>query len=57
LPERYLTATIKTQRHHLFNLSGKIVNSGRQNFLVLSDEYLYQDVWRFAINRLEEPGN
>jgi Transposase DDE domain group 1 len=57
LPERYLTATIKTQRHHLFNLSGKIVNSGRQNFLVLSDEYLYKDVWRFAINHLDELGN
>ena len=52
LPEQYLTATIKTQRHHLFNLSGKIVTTGRQFFLIISDEYLYQDVWHCAINNL-----
>lgn len=52
LPEQYLATTIKTRRHHLLNLSGKIVVSGRQFFLIISDDYQYQDVWRSAINNL-----
>lgn len=54
LPERYHTATIKTLRHHLFNLAGKIVQTGRQFFLAISEEYRYQDVWRFALKQLDK---
>lgn len=54
LPERYQTAQIKTIRHHLLNVAGKIVSSARQRFLVLSDESFFQDVWTFALNRLAD---
>jgi hypothetical protein len=57
LPDQYLNSTIKTQRHHVFNLAGKIISSGRQFFLVLSDQYRFQDVWRCAINNLAALGN
>ncbi|MGH9767146.1 MAG: IS1380 family transposase [Blastocatellia bacterium] len=54
LPEQYHTATIKTIRHHLLNVAGKIVSSGKQFFLMLSDESLFQDVWAFALRRLAD---
>jgi len=54
LPEQYHTATIKTIRHHLLNVAGKIVSSGKQFFLMLSDQSLFQDVWAFALNRLAD---
>lgn len=54
LPEQYHTATIKKIRHHLLNLAGKIVSSGKQFFLMLSDQSLFQDVWAFALNRLAD---
>jgi DDE family transposase len=52
LPPAYHQATVKTTRHHLLNLAGKIVHTARQCFLMLSDRYRYQAVWRFAIGRL-----
>jgi len=52
LPPAYHRTTIKTLRHHLLNLAGKIVHTARRCFLVLSDQYRYQAVWRFAIDRL-----
>ncbi len=52
LSDQYLTSTIKTQRHHLFNLAGRIIRTSRQFFLIISDEYQFQDVWRCAINNL-----
>jgi hypothetical protein len=52
LPQKYHSATIKTIRHQLLNLAGKIVRTGRQQFLVLSEQYRYQEVWRFAIQKL-----
>jgi Transposase DDE domain group 1 len=52
LPSSYQQATIKTLRHHLLNLAGKIVHTARRRFLVISDHYRYQGVWRFAIDRL-----
>ena len=52
LPPAYHQATIKTIRHHLLNLAGKLVHTARQCFLILSDRYRYQVVWRFAIGRL-----
>ena len=52
LPPGYHRATIKTIRHHLFNLAGKLVHTARQVFLVISDSYRYQTVWRFAMQRL-----
>ena len=54
LPEQYQKATIKTIRHQILNVAGKIVSSARQFFLVLSDESLFQDVWAFALNRLAD---
>jgi Transposase DDE domain group 1 len=52
LPPTYQRATIKTIRHHLLNLAGKLVHTARRVFLVISDYYRYQGVWRFAIDRL-----
>jgi Transposase DDE domain group 1 len=52
LPPSYQRATIKTIRHHLLNLAGKIVHTARRFFLMISDHYRYQGVWRFAIDRL-----
>lgn len=52
LPLAYHQATIKTVRHHLLNLAGKIVHTARRCFLMLSDCYRYPAVWRFAIGRL-----
>jgi Transposase DDE domain group 1 len=52
LPSSYHHATLKTLRHHLLNLAGKIVHSARQWFLVLSNHYRYQSVWQFALGRL-----
>ena len=54
LPEQYEKATIKTIRHHILNVAGKIVSSARQFYLVLSDESLFQDVWAFALKRLAD---
>jgi hypothetical protein len=52
LPPSYQRATIRTLRHHLLNLAGKIVHTARRCFLMLSDQYRYQAVWHFAITRL-----
>jgi hypothetical protein len=52
LPPGYHQATLKTIRHHLLNLAGKLVHSARQCFLVLSNCYRYQAVWQFALGRL-----
>ena len=52
LPQKYHSATIKTIRHQLLNLAGKIVRTGRQHFLILCEQYRYQEVWHFAIQRL-----
>jgi len=52
LPEQYRNSTIKTIRYQVFNLAGRIVESGRRFFLVLSDHYQFQDVWQFALNKL-----
>jgi Transposase DDE domain group 1 len=52
LPPSYQRVTIKTLRHRLLNLAGKLVHTARRYFLVISDHYRYQAVWRFAIGRL-----
>jgi hypothetical protein len=52
LPPSYHRATIKTIRHHLLNLAGKIVHTARRCFLMISDQYRYPAVWRFAIGQL-----
>jgi hypothetical protein len=52
LPPGYQRVTIKTLRHRLLNLAGKLVHTARRVFLVLSNHYRYQAVWRFAIGRL-----
>ena len=52
LPPAYHQATIKTIRHHLLNLAGKLVHTARRCFLMLSDRYHYQAVWLFALRRL-----
>jgi hypothetical protein len=52
LPSSYHQATLKTLRHQLLNLAGKIVHSARQWFLVLSTHYRSQSVWQFALGRL-----
>lgn len=52
LPLAYHRTTIKTLRHHVFNLAGKLVHTARRCFLWLSDQYRYQAVWRFALGQL-----
>jgi hypothetical protein len=52
LPPAYPQATIKTIRHPLLTLAGKIVPTARRCFVMLSDRDRYQAVWRFAIGRL-----
>lgn len=52
LPEQYHKATIKTIRYQILNLAGRIVYSGRKFFLILSDHYHYQSVWRYALKQL-----
>ena len=52
LPAQYHLSTVKTIRHHILNLAGKIVSTSRQLFLVISDEYRYQEVWQHAIKKL-----
>jgi hypothetical protein len=52
LPPSYQRVTIKTLRHRLLNLAGKLVHSARRVFLVISDCYRYQAVWQVAIKRL-----
>lgn len=52
LPPDYHHKTIKTIRHHILYLAGKIVRSARQNFLVFSDSYLFQHLWLHAIDKL-----
>jgi hypothetical protein len=52
LPLEYHRTTIKTIRHPLLNLAGKIVHTARRRFLMISDRYRYQTVWRFAIRQL-----
>ena len=44
LPVSYHRTTIKTIRHHLLNLAGKIVHTARRCFLMISDQYRYQAV-------------
>jgi len=52
LPKDYHNSTIKTIRHHILNLAGKIVHSARQFYLVISDHYMFKSVWKFALRRL-----
>jgi hypothetical protein len=52
LPASYHNSTIKTIRHHILNLAGKIVHSARKFFLIISDSYSYKSVWKFALKRL-----
>ena len=52
LPADYHHATLKTIRHQLLSVAGKIVRTARQFFLVMSDQYRYQDEWKFALAQL-----
>jgi hypothetical protein len=52
LPPQYHRSTLKTIQHQLFNVAGKIVRTARQSFLVIPSDYQYQDVWKFALNKL-----
>ena len=54
LPQECHTLRLGTLRHRLLNVAGKIVHQSRQLFLVLSEENLFQDWWRFALKRLAE---
>lgn len=53
LPKEYQEATMKTIRHQVLNLAGKIVRTGRQKCLVISEHYRYQKVWKKAVRKLE----
>jgi hypothetical protein len=51
-PPGYHQTTIKTLRHHLLTLAGKIAHTARRFFLVISDQSRYQSVRQFAIKGL-----
>lgn len=52
LPPPCHTQTVKTLRHRVLKVAGKIVHRSRQRFLVLSADYRFQDLWAFALKRL-----
>lgn len=52
LPPSYQRVTLKTLRHRVLNLAGKLVHTARRYFLVISEHYRYQAVWHFAMGRL-----
>lgn len=52
LPASCHPQTVKTVRQRLLQVAGKIVHQSRQLFLVISDDYLFQDLWRFALEKL-----
>lgn len=54
LPKSYHSMTLGTLRHGLLNVAGEIVHQGRQFFLVLSDENLFQDWRSFALKQLAQ---
>jgi hypothetical protein len=54
LPKSCHSMTLGTLRHRLLNVAAKIVHQGRQLFLVLSDENLFQDWWSFALKQLAQ---
>ncbi len=54
LPNSYKRATVKTIRHRILNLAGKIVRTGRRYYLILSESYKYQKEWKYAIKQLEK---
>jgi len=56
LPEQYQQSTIKTISHQVLNVAGKIVQTGRKLYLVISDQYRYQAVWEHAIKKLAALG-
>ena len=52
LPAPYQRATLKTIRHHLRNLAGKIVHTARRCFLIIAECSRSQSVWQVAVKRL-----
>ena len=54
LPATCHTQTVRTLRHRLLKVAGKIVHQSRQLFLVLSEDYLFQDWWSFALKQLAQ---
>lgn len=52
LPDHYQHSTIQTIRHQILNVAGRIVHTGRKLYLVISDQYRYQDVWEHALKKL-----
>jgi hypothetical protein len=51
-PIRSHRTTIQTSRHPLLHVAGKLVQTARRCFLMLSERYRYQAVWQLAIARL-----
>lgn len=48
-----ITADQMAPLMELLNVAGKIVHTARQYFLILSDQYHYQEVWQFALKQLD----
>lgn len=54
LPPENHRQTVRTIRHRLLKVAAKVVKHGRQDFLVLPEDYLFKDTWCFAINKLAQ---
>jgi hypothetical protein len=54
LPPECHRLTLGTVRHRLLNVVGKIVATGRRYFLMLAEQNLFQDWWKFALQQLAQ---
>lgn len=54
LPAPCHQLTLRTLRHRLLHVTGKIVQQSRQLFLILSEDNLFRDWWVFALKQLAQ---
>lgn len=54
LPEENHSQTIRTIRHRILKVAGKVVKHARQDYLILPEDYLFKDTWCFAIKKLAQ---
>lgn len=52
LPEENHKQTVRTIRHRLLKVAGKVVKHGRENYLIIAEDYLFKQTWTYAINKL-----
>ena len=53
LPEEFRYATLQTIRENLLVLPARFIRSGHKNILKLPKGFIYQDVFNYALKKLE----